>query len=164
MTMMIQELEAIENKYQGPPPNFGRTFVIQPHKGITAEELLHRIQSIWKAIAKWGTWRDESLGDWPSDAECISNLPDDFRSEIESRPTFSVDAWLGDLHDREWTWWASYTVDGYVKIDLNSQSLPMSTWMLEVVTQFAGGTVLYRGCWIPQDKTLEVAHSNGECS
>jgi hypothetical protein len=149
--MNNEEQLNLERDISTPPPDFGRTILAEP-VDVSAEDLLNRIISVWKPIAALGTWRDEDLGDWPSDDECISSLPAWFQKKIN----FSKEAWLSDLHDREWVWWHGSVVEGYVKIDLNSNSLPLSTWMLEVVIELSGGDVKYRDKWLTPSEANAV--------
>jgi hypothetical protein len=98
-----------------------------------------------------GNLGDEQLGDWPSLASALSSLPEWFQAIIEKEPTFSVDAWLSDLYDRDWIWWDARVVGNQLKIDLDANSLPISTWTLEVVVERAGGVITYCDQWLPPD-------------
>jgi hypothetical protein len=150
------ELKNIDRIDGDAPTDFGWTLLIRPGDGESPDELLNRLKDVWASVARWGTWRDEELGEWPSDEDCLTCLPDWFRKEIEHH---STDAWLSDLHDRDWIWWSSSVLDGLVKVDLNSESLPISVWMIEVVAKSAGGKVIYHDHWIPAKRALEIAKS-----
>lgn len=146
--MQLQESKNLDRVSMVAPPTFGRSIIARPLHGISACDLLGRVVEVWKSVAQWGTWHDEELGEWPSDANCIASLPEWFRDELQEQPRFSIDAWLSDLHDREWMWWNGLVVSGCIKVDLDSQSMPISTWMLEAVIESAGGKVIYRDKWI----------------
>ncbi|WP_417380801.1 hypothetical protein [Gimesia sp.] len=55
---------------------------------------------------------------------------------------------MDDLHDRDWIRWNGATMEQYIKIDLKSDSLPISTWTLQYVIEKAGGTVKQKGEWM----------------
>lgn len=157
--MQSHELLNLSNEQNRQPECLGRTILAFPVGSLSAGSLLDRVKDVWKTVADWGTWRDETLGEWPSDDECAKRLPDWFRLELERHPTFSLQAWISDLHDRDWIWWSGRVVDGWVKIDLDSQSLPISTWMLEAVVESTGGKIVYRDNWISDDAAIAMAAS-----
>ena len=55
---------------------------------------------------------------------------------------------MDDLHDRDWSWWNGAVIGRTIKIDLETDSMPISTWTLEYVIEKSGGTVLQKGDWI----------------
>lgn len=156
--MQSQELLNLTNEQQRQPECLGRTILAVPVvDSLSAFSLLDRVKDVWKAVAEWGTWRDEQLGEWPTEDECVKRLPDWFRLELVLHPTFSLQAWISDLHDRDWIWWSGRVLDGCIKIDLDSQSMPISTWMLEVVVESSGGRIVYRDNWITDDYAINMA-------
>lgn len=157
--MQSNESSNLTNSHGQPPECFGRTILSLPRFDRSATEVLRLVIEVWKPVADWGTWSDEDLGDWPSDDECLATLPDWFRRAIEQQATFSTQAWIGDLHDRDWKWYSGSIVDGCAKIDLESQSLPMTMWMLEVVIDTVGGRVIYKDKWLSDEDAIILVRS-----
>lgn len=144
---MLLELEnLLRAQVVARPPDMGQTVLVNSGKS-NAEELLQRIKGVWQAVASWGRWCDEELGEWPSQQRLLASLPDYFTSAIRSVPSFEIENWLQDLHDREWIWWADAVQGGVVRIDLNADAMPASFWMLDFVIEALGAEVVYRGEW-----------------
>jgi hypothetical protein len=141
------------------PPGFGRTFIARGPEGEEARALLERIRRAWEVIANWGRWSDEELGAWPGPEACLVQLPDWLHEALKREPSFEVENWMDSLHDREWVWWSGTALDHFVKIDLSSDAMPISTWTIRFVIEKAGGAVVYRGDWIP---SAEVGGRAGE--
>jgi hypothetical protein len=83
----------------------------------------------------------------------LASLPDYFTSAIRSVPSFEIENWLEDLHDREWIWWGDAVLDGNVRIDLNAYAMPASFWMLDFVIENLGAEITYRGEWKEQTES-----------
>jgi hypothetical protein len=141
------------------PPGFGRTFIARGPEGGEARALLERIHRAWEVIASWGRWSDEELGEWPGSEECFVQLPDWLHEALRREPSFEVENWMDGLRDREWAWWSGTALGHLVKIDLSAEAMPISTWTIQFVIEKAGGTVIYRGDWIP---SAEVVGRTGE--
>jgi hypothetical protein len=141
------------------PPGFGRTFIARSPEGGDARALLVRIRRAWEVIARWGRWSDEELGEWPPTEECLRQLPAWLHGALKHEPSFEVENWMDDLHDRDWVWWSGTAFDHLVKIDLCSGALPISTWPIGFVIERAGAAVVYRGDWLPSN---EVVGRTGE--
>jgi len=131
------------------PPGFGRTFLARAPEGLLARDLLERIRRAWEVVARWGRWSDEELGEWPPAEECLRRLPPWLHEALRHEPSFEVENWMDDLHDRQWVWWSGTALDHFLKIDLSSDGLPISTWAIEFVIEKAGAAVVYRGDWLP---------------
>jgi hypothetical protein len=131
------------------PPGFGRTFLARSPEGVDAEDLMERIRRAWVVIASWGRWSDEQLGEWPPTEACLRQLPPWLHEALRHEPSFEVENWMDDLHDREWVWWSGMALNHVLKIDLSSDGLPISTWTIEFVIEKAGAAVVYRGDWLP---------------
>ena len=137
------------------PPGFGRTFIARTPEGVPAGSLLERTRRAWEVIASWGRWSDEELGEWPGSEECLVQLPGWLHEALRSEPAFEVESWLDGLHGREWAGWGGTALDHLVKIDLSADAMPISTWTIRFVIEKAGGTVVYRGDWIPSAEVFD---------
>ncbi|MEZ6140016.1 MAG: hypothetical protein R3B84_05540 [Zavarzinella sp.] len=150
--MQTQEFLNLKYEHTRQPECFGRTIIAFPLHGMPAITLLNRVKDVWSTVASWGTWRDEELGEWPTDDECEKMLPDWFRADSK----FSLQAWISDLHDRDWIWLSGSVLNEFVKIDLDSQSLPISTWMLEAVIESSDGIIFFQDSWISDNFAIAL--------
>lgn len=128
------------------PPDIGLTVLVKPDDA-GADAFLQRLKDVWQVVASWGRWCDEELGEWPSQDKYLASLPETFALAIRAVPSFEIENWLQDLHDRNWIWWSGSVRDDLVKIDLNTDSMPESFWMFDFVVEHIGGQIIYRGGW-----------------
>ena len=142
------------------PPGFGRTILARIPAGVDPQALLERVREAWLAVARRGRWSDEELGDWPSTEECLADLPGWLRESLGREPHEAGNL-MDDLHDREWVWWSGATLDRFLKIDLSSEGMPISTWMIEFVVEKAGAAVVSRGDWRSWDEALRSVVESG---
>jgi hypothetical protein len=153
---MIQEKINIKKKRPDEPPEgFGLTLITYS-KDKSPKSLLSMIRSVWEVVATWGRWCDDELGEWPTLDECISSLPIFFQKSVKLYPEEEIENWLDDLHDRQWIWWSSTEIESGVKIDLVTDSMPVSTWPLEFVVTISGGLIVYKDIWIDSIKSGDI--------
>jgi hypothetical protein len=147
--MLEEEKNVTAQEARGKPPNLGRSFVVLAGD---ARAMLARIRDAWRVVASWGTWRDEDAGEWPNREAALGALPAWLVEKWEAQPAFELENWFDDLHDREWVWWSAEERDGALKIDIDAEGAPISTWPLQFVVEAAGGRVIHRGDWVsPQE-------------
>jgi hypothetical protein len=155
---MMREQENLRRRDAAtPPPTYGRTLVVtapDPHA------LLRNLIDAWSVIAGWGRWSDDDLGDWPPAAEMVAQLPEPLRARWQERPAEEVESWLDDLNERGWVWWSSTVDDGFVKIDLDADSLPASLWSLSRIIEMLGGSVRHQGDWLDLAAARQRAHAS----
>jgi hypothetical protein len=144
--MLPEQENVFKERAHTRPPDFGLSVLIKPDK-LNAAELLARLRDIWQVVAGWGRWSDENLGDWPSQSQCVASFPTWFTACLQAVPSFEIENWLQDLHDRNWIWWSGAVIDGFVKIDLNAESMPASFWMLKFAVEKIDGQVIYQDVW-----------------
>lgn len=136
------------------PPGLGRTILAHVPPGADPMAVLGLIRGAWGVVASWGRWVDEGLGDWPSAEECLGQLPGWLRQSIREGPALDVDSWMDDLHDREWVWWSGTALDHLLKVDLTSDSMPITTWPIVLVVEKAGAAVIHQGDWLSSPEAL----------
>lgn len=142
---MFQEEANLEHaRPQTKPPGFGYSLVLRPAEPL---EFLNRFREIWRVVASWGRFRDESAGDWPSEEECLASLPKDFASLLKDTRGIDIPSWLDDVHDRDWVVWSLAALDSDVRIDLSAESMPISTWPIRLIAELLGGEVIYADLW-----------------
>ena len=56
-------------------------------------------------------------------------------------------------------WWASTVDDGFVKIDLDADSLPASLWSLSRIIEMLGGSVRHQGEWLDLAAARQRTHA-----
>lgn len=140
-----------------PPPTHGRTLVAT---APDPEALLRDLTDAWRVIAGWGRWSDDDLGEWPPAAEMLAQLPDPLRARWQERPEEELESWLDDLNERGWIWWSSTAGHGFVKIDLDADTLPTSLWSLSRIVVMLGGAVRHEGDWIDLATATARAHAS----
>lgn len=146
---MILNSESVETGSSTQRPDgIALTFVVSVSESVSLELVLERIIQVWRTVAGWGRWCDEDSGDWPDTVDAMQQLPVWFAECLTSEPDYEVTNWMDDLHDRDWIRWNGATMGQYIKIDLKSDSLPISTWTLQYVIEKAGGTVKQKGEWM----------------
>jgi len=129
--------------------------VVADPRDQAPDALLDEIRAVWAVVATWGRWCDEEAGEWPSIEDCLSHLPSSFRHRISSASPSGTQGWLEALHDRDWIWWSAAVVDGYVKVDLDSDSSPLSTYALRFVLETCGGTIVFDDVSVDAKTLLE---------
>ncbi len=77
----------------------------------------------------------------------MAALPRWFAETLQSSRALDISGWLQDLHDRDWTLWSSSEHDESVKIDLNADSMPISSWPVRLVTEILAAELLYADVW-----------------
>lgn len=137
------------------PPGFGRTILARVPAGLDAQAIMERIQGAWEVIARWGRWCDEELGEWLPTEEGLGQLPEWLQEAFKHEPSFEAENWMNTLHDREWVWWSGAVLDGLLKIDLDLEAMPVSTWPVEFVLEKAGATVVYRNGWLSPGEVVD---------
>lgn len=128
------------------PPGFGYSLVLRIDD---AAEFLHRFRAVWRVVPSWGRFCDEEAGDWPSNEECLASLPEDFAQALRANHSVDIEGWLDDTHDRDWVLWSSAQVGDDVKIDIDANSMPISTWPLRLVVEILGAQVTFADSWRP---------------
>lgn len=147
--VLIEQQNVQRERPNEPPDEMGRTLIAKLAEGQTASGVLTRIVTAWARVASWGRWCDEALGDWPETETCISQLPDWLAACLRAEAAFEVENWLSDVHERDWIWWSGSALSAtHLKIDLSTNSLPMSSWPIEYVIERAGATIVYRDRWV----------------
>ena len=146
--MLEEEHNIYQECPQKKPLGFARTIISKVDSNNSSENVLKKIRSVWAVVASWGRWCDEELGDWPSREECISALPGWMKEQMMQVEGYEIENWLDDLHDRNWIWWSSSVENSFIKIDIQCESMPISSWMLEFVIEKVGCQVIYRDMWI----------------
>lgn len=135
------------------PAPFSRSLIAHCNKP-QHYSVLPRVVDVWKVVSSWGRWTDESLGPWPETSDCINSLPSWFRESISNDPTFYIESWLDDLHDRDWIWWSGYDGGEWIKVDLRIYSFPASTWAIEYLIHRASAELIYKSDWLSIDDAL----------
>jgi hypothetical protein len=139
------------------PLPFAHSIVVRAKPPASSDQILVRIRYAWSAVARWGRWSDEESGAWPDREACLERLPQWLGEALRKLPTYEVDNWLQDLHDRSWIWWSSATQGDLVKIDLQTDALPLTAWPLRLVGELSGAAVLYDGDWIGSSALAALA-------
>ena len=144
--VLVEELNVPKTCLDDTPADgFGWTVGALP-KSIEVDVLLARFREVWRVVAQWGRWSDEDLGEWKSD-ELIAQLPAWFLEKLSRQPSYEVENWMEDLHDRAWQFAGGCRCGSGVKLDLFAESLPLSSWPLRFVVELCGGEVAYDDVW-----------------
>lgn len=126
------------------PPSIGWTVFVRPTEQ-NATVFAELLKQTWRVVASWGRWSDENLGDWPSNDACLAMLPNEVGTRIQQYQT--IDAWLDDVHDRQWVVWSIAAIDDQVKVDMSSDALPLSDSPLRSVVAALGGRIVWSDMW-----------------
>jgi len=146
--VLLEERNISNSRPDERPSPFGHSIVLRANPPASGEEILTRLRAAWSTVASWGRWSDDELGDWPDREACLEGLPQWLRETIRKLPSYEVDNWLQDLHDRSWIWWSGATQGDVVKIDIQTEALPLTAWPLRLVAELSGAAVLYDGDWV----------------
>jgi hypothetical protein len=133
------------------PPTFGLTLVAKPN-GPSAHDLLRNMREAWSVVAGWGRWSDQEPRDWPENKEVLAAVPNRLRRRLEQLAEGELESWTDDLHDRDWIWWSGAVVGDWVKLDVESFSMPVSLQPLRALVDWSGGTVVAQQDWVPSDR------------
>jgi len=145
-SMTVEQSWLEQSRPDVRPPNIGLTILASPSRR-RASALLAQVISLWRHAAELGRYSDEELGDWPDLESCKRRFPQPF-VDVAFTSDAEFDVWTDDLHERDWVWWSGSVVGAAAKIDINSESMPITLWPLTHVIETAGGSILYQDMWI----------------
>ena len=142
---MFEEEKNVElSRPDERPPGFGYSLVL---RSADPEDFLRRFRAIWRVVSGWGRFCDEGAGEWPSNDECLASLPEDFAQAMRTSWNSDIEGWLTDTHDRDWILWSLARVGDDVKVDIDANSMPISTWPIRLVADVLGAEVVYANSW-----------------
>ena len=127
------------------PPNFGLSIWVEPSGSLA--DFVQAFRQVWRSIARWGRWEQDSLGPWPDEEEFVRSLPTGFSQRLVEGWPLNVSDWITSLHDRDWIVWSVGECGGQIKIDLDSTGMPISTFGVRLAAEVLGARVVgYGGC------------------